>query len=864
MAIVAGWGAGPARAQSPTVIAGQDFNALSDAAATTTDSLPSGSSLTNAGSFNSGGPGLEFQTFWMDTRGETNGPVTVSGDTSDFIGVSSFSGGGAPDVSPGGVAAASGTEHNFQFNDGDGRLELVFAGVDLSGLTGRTVSFRYWINDTGYEANDAFFFTLSDGANTQSFLSYGETELEANASADNGTANWQTATVDLDHLIDGSGFGETITLTLSIDTNAAVETIFVDDLVFSSGDSGEPGGGTRIHAIQGSGSSATPGSYTIEAIVVGVFNGSPGLGGFYVQEEDAEADADPLTAEGLFVASSQAVNLGDLVQISGSVKEDGSSPSFNQADIQPISVSILSSGNPLPAPVGVELPLTEASEWERYEGMRVEIRGAAGQGDLTVTEHFNFDRFGEVLLSAGGSLNGRLEQFTQRSAPDPAGYAAHLADIARRTILIDDGRNGQNLLPVFYARGGTNLSPTNTLRGGDTVAAVTGILGFGFERYRLQPTEPINYVATNPRPTTAPPVGGTVKVASFNVLNFFNGDGQGGGFPTSRGATTFNDFVRQRVKIYQALAGLEADIVGLMEIENDGFGSNSAIAQLVRLLNEGPCFDSPAECASLGVSESGLGSNTYAFVDPGVSQIGTDQIAVGLIYRTSVISASGPAAILDTPASVFQGPGTNRAVLAQTFAVIDPTNPSLGEAFTVAANHFKSKGVSGLTCPTPAADPNCDQGDGQGYWNTRRVEAANAVTAWLATDPTGSSDPDILLIGDLNAYEREDPLTAIKSAGYTNPIVDYSYVFDGQWGSLDYALANGSLSAQVVAATKWHINADEPDALDYSTRFNDPSLYAPDFYRASDHDPLVVGLGLGQTAPSQTRLYLPAIIKGGP
>ena len=793
-------------------IASQNFNSLTDGNAFTTDQLASGAQLTNLGSLNTDSSnGLTFATFWTDTRGVGSGPVTPSSDSSDFIGVNSFTGGNSPDVAADGTSVSSGVEHNFEFNDGDGRLDLVFEAVDVSGEIDRILSFDYWIADTTYESDDGFFFTLSDGTNSQTFLNFGETELEANSSADDGSANWNSITVDLDDLIDNQGFGETLTLTVSVDTNASSENIFVDNILFAGdADGGGNGGGngdeiTKIHEIQGTTDTSNTGTYTIEAIVTEVF---PGLSGFYVQEEDADADANPLTSEGLFVFSSDSVSVGDKVEIAGNVVEQ-----FGQTQMNPTSVTVVGTDT-LPTATTVSFPIVDVADLEQYEGMLVDVQ--ATSGDLTVTEHFNFDRFGEVLLSSGG----RLEQFTQNNAPSVSGFAAHLEDVAQRSILIDDGRNGQNNFPILNARGGNNLTPTNTLRGGDTVSSVTGILGFGFGNYRVQPTEPINYQATNPRPTDAPNVGGNIKIASFNLLNYFNGDGMGGGFPTSRGAETFSDFQRQTEKLVTALDKLDADIIAVQEVENDyGDGENSAIQDLLDALN--------AET-----------SRNYTYVDPGVAQLGSDAIAVGIIYDADVVQESGTAAFLNTP-DTFDGINTNRTPLAQSFEVIDATNGDFGEEFTVAVNHFKSKGGTGTGA-------NADAGDGQGNWNQRRVDGANAVTSWLAADPTGSGDDDILIVGDLNAYTQEDPIAAIENAGYTNIVTgDYSFVFSGQWGSLDHALANGSLASQVTGGAKWHINADEPDALDYSTEFNDPSLFNPnDEFRNSDHDPLVLGLDL--------------------
>jgi len=132
-----------------------------------------------------------------------------------------------------------------------------------------------------------------------------------------------------------------------------------------------------------------------------------------------------------------------------------------------------------------------------------------------------------------------------------------------------------------------------------------------------------------------------------------------------------------------------------------------------------------------------------------------------------------------------------------------------------------------------------------------RTSAAEALVNWLATDPTSSGDSDFLIIGDLNAYAMEDPVEAILSSGYAdlvNTFVGsgyssgaYSYSFEGQAGYLDHALASPDLIPFVVSTAVWHINADEPAALDYND-YNPLILYQPDEFRASDHDTVLVGL----------------------
>jgi predicted extracellular nuclease len=330
-------------------------------------------------------------------------------------------------------------------------------------------------------------------------------------------------------------------------------------------------------------------------------------------------------------------------------------------------------------------------------------------------------------------------------------------------------------------------------------------------------------------------------VASFNVLNYFNGDGTGGGFPTSRGADSLAEFTRQQAKIVSALAGLNADIVGLIEIENDGYGPLSAIASLVNALN------------------AVAGAGTYAYIDPGSADMGSDQIAVGFIYKPASVTPRGAAATLTSafvdPDPDFPGggdgfnSGQQRPSLAQTFEV-----NATGAVFTPVINHLKSKGSSA------GGAGDADIGDGQGLSNGTRARAADTLVDWLKTDPTGSGDADFLILGDLNAYAMEDPVREIRSGADDTAGTDddyaslvgsagYSYGFNAQWGSLDHALASVGLQSQVTGAADWHINADEPEVLDYNvenkTVGQQTTLFAPDAYRSSDHDPVVVGLNLG-------------------
>ena len=634
--------------------------------------------------------------------------------------------------------------------------------------------------------------------------------------------------------------------------NSSAQTPFPAG-TFANGNAGENGSGdgdggngnevTLISTIQGAGtvSALDGGAVTVEAIVVGDFQGEDGLRGFYLQEENVDADGNAATSEGLFVfddAFGVDVAVGDKVQVSGTVDERFN----NLTALVNVSAVSVTGAEALPTAATLNFPLASEADLEAAEGMLVTI-----PDQLFVTEYFNLDRFGEIRLSSDGPENapgtdGRLDQYTQFNAPDVAGFTAYQEAIANRQIILDDGSTQQNPDSLF-GRNAQPLSATNPLRGGDTITGLTGVLSYDFGNYRIQTNQGVDFQATNPRPAAPDSVGGSLKLANLNVLNFFttlDTEGNPGSGPNNlspRGADSAAEFDRQLEKLITAIAGLDADIVGLVELENEFADANGdgqfAVDTLVNALNER------------------VGAGSYAFVAPGQPFVDTgDAISVGAIYKTATVKIAEGTTVetltdADLPSlglsgSIFDGASSNRAPLAVTFEEI-----SSGGKLTVAVNHFKSKGGSGT-------GDNADIGDGQGNFNGTRVRAAEALTTWLATDPTGSGDEDYLVIGDLNAYAQEDPITALKAAGYTNLAEAflgdeaYSFVFDGQLGTLDYALANGALTGQVTGATEWHINADEPDAIDYNLDFGrDEALFSGQTpYRASDHDPILIGLDL--------------------
>ncbi len=596
---------------------------------------------------------------------------------------------------------------------------------------------------------------------------------------------------------------------------------------------GEPA--TLIHEIQGDGPTSPLVGMTvvIEGIVVGDFqnNGEPDdgeLDGFYVQEEAADVDNSMETSEGIFVYAPEApdVSSGDQVRLSGTVSEyttaSGASSLTQLTEVS--TLEVCAEGVQLPELADITLPVNERSDFEHYEGMRVRF-----PQPLVISEYFNFDRFNEVVLALPPEGWERLYQPT--AVEEPGSEAIALAEeYARRRITLDDGRTEQNPDPARHPDGAI-FDLDHRFRGGDRLAEATGMIDDSFGIYRIQPTEGATYIPQNPRPEAPDAVGGSLRVAAFNVLNYFTtiDEGQDNCGPTGdlecRGADTPEEFERQRTKIIAALVEIDADIVGLIELENN---AQAAVQDLVNGLNEA------------------LGEERYTYIDTGT--IGTDAIKVALIYQPATVTPLGDYAILDSSVDERFDDTLNRPVLAQTFRETAPDG-----VLTVAVNHLKSKGSP------------CGEGDDdplQGNCNGTRTRAAEAQVDWLASDPTGSGDPDFLIIGDLNAYDKEDPIDATREGAddalgtaddYTDLILQYegelaySYVFDGQLGYLDYAMAIQSLLPQVTGTTIWHINADEPDILDYDMTFKqDPqdALYEPNAYRSSDHDPVIVGLEL--------------------
>ena len=801
---------------------------------------------------------------------EGTGTAAADSNTVAFIGLSRF---------------ADGVDSNN--NNADLTLRCITPGVTnsaaTSGCTAPPVPPNLSINDVSLSEGNSGTTTFTFTVSLASPAPAGGVTFDI-ATADGTAQDGNPITEDTDYVAQALG-AQTITVGNSTYSfNVAVngdainepnETFFVNVTnVVGIGVTVTDGQGqgtilteevalSYIHDVQGNGAATpTPGAtVSVEGVVVGDFQATTQLSGFFLEEEDADFDADPATSEGVFVFCNlcpTAVAEGQRVRVIGPVDEF-----FGNTEITASTagaVVVTNAGNNLgqvtPAPIDLPVLGVVNDFYEAREGMKVTFVDS-----LTVSEYFELARFGQIELFEGG----RPRQFTETTAPSVAGYNAHLAALATRRVILDDDDNGQNVslldangFQFVYppvANGGFSVGTQGIdfFRGGDLVNGLTGVLDWSFagvtgtDAWRVRPTaaNPVAFTVANPRPATPPAVGGAIRAVGMNLLNYFttidttsstsSGPCGPGGTLDCRGADSVAELNRQRERASIVICTLNADVYGFGELEN-----TTASASITDLLG--------------AVNTLCGGAHPYAFANTG-GTLGTDAIRVQIIYRTGVLSPVGsPLSDLD---AIHSRPPT-----AQTFDVVDAANSAFGQRFTVIANHFKSKGSSA------GLPGDADAGDGAGFSNATRTAQASQLLTWItSTVLPAAGDPDILLLGDFNSYAAETPVTTLIGGGYTDletallgPAA-YSYLFDGQLGHLDYAFSSASLTPQVTGVGAWHINADEADLLDYNDEVKDVGeaafeekpdgsalvpprvLFQPATpYRASDHDPVLVGL----------------------
>ena len=618
------------------------------------------------------------------------------------------------------------------------------------------------------------------------------------------------------------------------------------------GDDGDPGTDPEpdpdpqvvtIAEIQGTGDASPLAGETVTTTGVvtahypsGGFNGyviqTPGTGGAIDLTTHAASDA-------LFVYGPGVVGdvaLGDTVEVTGAVSEYNG---LTELTVGAGGATVIEDAE-APVPATVTWPTT-AAQRESLESMLV-----APQGDFTVSNTYSTNQYGEVGLAAGTTP---LRQPTDVGAPGSDEAAAVAADNAARAVVLDDGSSAN-----FLSGTNTSLTPAYVsltepiVVGGSVTFTDPVIVDYRNSAWKFQPTSALvadgsgadGVTFSNPRTAAPASVDGDVSLASFNVLNYFTTLGAdtascvaytdrfGDGVTVDtgcdqRGAWDAEDLARQQAKIVAAIDALDADVVGLMEIENSaalGEQTDEALATLTAALN------------------AAAGSDRWAYVAssaelPDAAE--QDVITNAIIYQPAAVSPVGASRALGDQSGTDQAFGNAREPIGQVFAPVDG-----GAPFLFVVNHFKSKGSAG---PWPG---DADAGDGQGASNESRVRQATALRDWV--EQVRGDVAAVALVGDFNSYTAEDPLQVLYDAGYADAASAFdvdtsSYSFSGLSGSLDHVLLNEAALGRATGADIWNINSGESVALEYSRyRYHGTEFYADDVYRSSDHDPVLVGL----------------------
>ena len=536
-----------------------------------------------------------------------------------------------------------------------------------------------------------------------------------------------------------------------------------------------------IPQIQGAGTSSSYVGLEVKTsgIVTAKFIGTNKIGGYFIQ--DPTGDGNVLTSDGVFVSTTtDNVAVGDNVELTATVSETNGRTQL----VNVTATNIVSSNNVLPV-THVQYNASNWN-WEQYEGMLLQF-----DQTLYVTSNYYLLKYGQLSLNPV-----RKYAATNQCLPGSAEYTAMVALNAKAEITLDDGITATNNMPIQFA------DVNGTRRTGERVNNLNAVVdNIGSSYYVYASTSPIFF--GNPRPATPTDLGNcNLKVCAANLEYYLPYNYTG-----TYGAANAAQAEQQHTKIIAALKAIDADIYGLIEIEE---GQNA----LTKLVN------------SLNVAVPGR----YAFIDDGGLPDGT-YIKVGYIYRTDKVKPY---------LSLKENTGTSSSKYrkkAQAF-----TLNSNNERFIFSLNHFKAK--SG--CPSSGVD--ADQGDGQGCYNASRVTEATSTLSFVSDWKNYYNDNDVLIMGDLNAYGKEDPVQTLVKAGYVDmhrafhADSAYSYMYNGAAGYLDNVLASSSMRSQITGVSVFHVNADEPTMFEYSG-----SAYQPDMYRYSDHDPVVVGLLLSGT-----------------
>ncbi len=579
-----------------------------------------------------------------------------------------------------------------------------------------------------------------------------------------------------------------------------------------------PARATSIHDIQGAGHISPLNGMAVSG-VAGIVTAMRS-NGFYMQEPNPDSDA--ATSEGIFVFTGAApsVAVGDSVSVGGTVTEfrPGGSASTNltTTEITSPTITVVSSGNPLPAPTvigtGGRLPPTAVIEddatgdvetsgvfdpatdgidfYESFEGMLVQINNAVVVGPTTV--------FGEIAVLGDDGANAGLRS-------GRGGIVVGAADFNPERIILAD-----TLVPLPQANVGDHFAEP-----------IVGVLDYSFGNFKVLVTLPPTIVPGNlARQSSTGPASYQLAIATFNLQNLDPGDG-----------ARFDRLAGLIVNNLQA-----PDLLALQGVQDNNGPTDDGIVDASTTFN------------TLIAAIQGAGGPTYEFrqISPVNNQDGGEpggNIRVGFLFRTDrgLSFIDRPGGDATTATTVVTGPSGPQ--LSMSPGRIDPTNPAFtdsrkplagefgfkGDKLFVIANHFNSKGGDQLLFGhfQPPSQPS----------EAQRVEQAEVVRSFV--DAILASDPgaNIVVLGDLNDFEFSGALAALKGDALNNltetlPESErYTFLFEGNSEALDHILVSDTLFDGPREYAVVHVNAEFAD-------------------QASDHDPAVAFLCVDRTPPS--------------
>jgi predicted extracellular nuclease len=714
-----------------------------------------------------------------------------------------------------------------------------------SGGGGTTLS----INDVSQAETNAgttnFNFTVSLSA------AAGAGGVTFNASTADGTASAGSdyvAFTNSPFSIPSGSSSTTVTVQVNGDTTPeSNETFFVNitNIVGATASDGQGLGTitnddvslTPIHSIQGNGTSSPliATSVTTSGTVTGLKSN-----GFFLQEPDANADADPNTSEGIFVFTSSAppaaAAVGNNVQVGGTVAEfipasDPGTPS--QTEITSPSVSLVSAGNPLPTPITItaaDTLVNNINNLEKFEGMRVHVDSltvgapTGGNIDEVNATSASFGDFYGVITSVPRPFR---EPGIEVPYPVPTPFSGGAAPASAPIFDANPERIRVNSLGLV---GSTDLQVATDA----VVTNITGPLDYGFRTYTIDPDpSPTPGVAGGMTAVPVPtPTARELTIGSFNMQRFFDTTDDPSVSDVVLTTTAFNNRLNKASLAIRNVMNLP-DVIGIEEMEN-----LTTLQSVAAKVNNDE------------VAAARPNPNYVGYLVEGNDVGGID---VAFLVKSSRISVNSATQYNKT--EMFTDPSggssllNDRPPLVLRASIVQPSGATL--SFSVVVNHLRSLGSVTLSTTAGA------------HTRVKRNLQAASLARLINTMQNGGPeqvlpyDQNIVSVGDYNAFQfndgYDDVMGTVKgtpapasqvvesSADLNNPdltdLIDtlpaaqkYSYTFGGNAQALDHTVANPNMMARFSRFAYARMDADFPDSLR-----NDPNR--PE--RISDHDPEV-------------------------